>query len=74
MGMAGNVWEWTSSIIRPYPFDAADGRENLDVIDERAWRGGTWSNGYWYLRSSTRYRSVMTYWWYNLGFRCAVSE
>jgi serine/threonine-protein kinase len=74
MDMAGNVWEWTSSIIRPYPFDAADGRENLDVIDERAWRGGTWSNGYWYLRSSTRYRSVMTYWWYNLGFRCAVSE
>jgi eukaryotic-like serine/threonine-protein kinase len=77
MDMSGNVWEWTSTIVMPYPYDAADGREDPDPTDvpgERVWRGGTWSNGTWWLRSSIRYRSVQTYWYGNLGFRCATSE
>jgi serine/threonine-protein kinase len=74
MDMSGNVWEWNSTIIQPYPYDSTDGREDLEVYSERVWRGGPWSNGYWWMRSSVRYRSIPTYWYVNLGFRCASSE
>jgi eukaryotic-like serine/threonine-protein kinase len=80
MDMAGNVWEWTSTIPKPYPYDAADGREDeQDVAYNSKWpqrilRGGTWSNGIWWVRSSVRYRIVGVYINNNIGFRCASSE
>jgi serine/threonine-protein kinase len=74
LDMAGNVWEWMSTRIQPYPYDANDGREDPDAGGERAWRSGPWSNGYWWMRASVRYRSVPFYRWYNLGIRCAASE
>jgi serine/threonine-protein kinase len=74
MNMSGNVWEWTSTIIEPYPYDATDGREDPERYAERVWRGGPWSNGTWWQRSSIRYRSIPFYWYVNLGFRCAASE
>lgn len=74
MNMSGNVWEWTITKIRPYPYDPNDGRESSEQTDERVWRGGPWSNGMWWIRSTIRYHSVPTYWYGNLGFRCAASE
>ncbi len=74
MDMSGNVWEWVSTLIMDYPYDATDGREDLEAPGERAWRGGPWSNGFWWMRSSVRYRSVNFYHWYNLGLRCGSSE
>jgi len=74
MDMSGNVWEWVGTLIKPYPYDSKDGREDLEASGERVWRGGPWSNGYWWMRSSVRYRSKPYYWNVNLGFRCASSK
>jgi formylglycine-generating enzyme required for sulfatase activity len=38
--MAGNVWEWTSSLERSYPYDAEDGREDARAAEPRVLRGG----------------------------------
>ena len=73
LDMAGNAWEWNSTEIRLYPYDAADGREDPGGIDvERGWRGSSWANGLWWLRSSTRYHARDSYSWYVLSFRCAA--
>ncbi|NPV57148.1 MAG: formylglycine-generating enzyme family protein [Anaerolineae bacterium] len=74
MDLSGNVWEWTSTIPQPYPYNANDGREDQDAYAQRIWRGGTWTNGEWWIRATTRYRSVQKYWFYSLGFRCASSQ
>ena len=40
--MTGNVWEWTRSLCRDYPYDSEDGREDLEAGDDvlRVLRGG----------------------------------
>jgi serine/threonine protein kinase len=41
-GMSGNVFEWTSTLSDLYPYDASDGREDLEARGERIARGGAW--------------------------------
>lgn len=74
LDMAGNVWEWNSTAITDYPYDATDGREDPGGIDvERVWRGSSWANGLWWVRASTRYHALDFYSWYVLGMRCAAT-
>jgi formylglycine-generating enzyme required for sulfatase activity len=74
LDMAGNVWEWTSSLYRPYPYDGNDGREDPGARGARVNRGGSWYYTAWYSRASYRatadqaYRRVA-----DLGFRCVRS-
>jgi len=75
LDMAGNVWEWTSSLYRPYPYDAADGREDPEAHGARVNRGGSWYYDAAYVQTTYRatadqqYRRIA-----DLGFRCARSS
>ncbi len=42
--MAGNVWEWTHSEYKAYPYNAKDGRENEAKSVARVLRGGSFNN------------------------------
>ena len=53
LDLAGNVWEWTSSRLSPYPYDAADGRED-EGPGPRVVRGGSYIHGPGEVRCSYR--------------------
>jgi formylglycine-generating enzyme required for sulfatase activity len=69
--MLGNVWEWTSSASRPYPFDASDGRESETASGLRVLRGGSFVDSAEYLDPAMRHseRPDHRYRWN--GFRLA---
>ena len=71
--MAGNVWEWTSSLHREYPYNPADGREDLKDRGTRVARGGA----HYYLpewsRCANRWGFNPEHAEGNLGFRVVVS-
>jgi len=74
LDMAGNVHEWTSSLYRPYPWRAEDGREDPEAAGERVTRGGAHDNPPDQLRAAWRGRGVSRgprAGHHNIGFRCA---
>jgi formylglycine-generating enzyme required for sulfatase activity len=72
LDLAGNVWEWTSSLFRPYPYDGKDGREGASATGIRVFRGGGWeSDDEVSLRTAFRTAQKPTYRANFLGFRCA---
>ncbi|MDX2141474.1 MAG: SUMF1/EgtB/PvdO family nonheme iron enzyme [Chloroflexota bacterium] len=78
MHLSGNVWEWTSSLYQPYPYQSEDGREN-DTGDRtnvrRVLRGGSWLiYGIDLLRAACRDGSSPAYWSYDWGLRLARSS
>jgi formylglycine-generating enzyme required for sulfatase activity len=70
--MLGNVWEWTSSLFRPYPYDPDDGRESRQAAGFRVLRGGSWVNDVNVVHCLSRLDGDFQF-YNNVGFRCAVS-
>lgn len=69
--LAGNVWEWVSSLNRPYPYQAEDGRESPTEVGKRILRGGSWRSEPEFLRAAFRYEADQTTADLDIGFRCA---
>ena len=74
--MHGNVWEWTRSAYKPYPYRADDGRNDLAAAPgvKRVVRGGSWYDRPFRNTSSFRlpYRDYQKV--YNVGFRVVMME
>jgi formylglycine-generating enzyme required for sulfatase activity len=70
--MAGNVWEWVSTLYRPYPYDANDGRENFSSSESRVLRGGSWNSDGNVVRSAIRINTAPDSAAWNFGVRCAM--
>jgi formylglycine-generating enzyme required for sulfatase activity len=69
--MAGNVWEWSSSLYQSYPYDPTDGRENLSASGSRVQRGGSWRDSGDILNSALRFSRDPRGSNDDLGFRCS---
>jgi formylglycine-generating enzyme required for sulfatase activity len=67
--MAGNVWEWTGTLYRPYPYDPDDGREDPEAGGARVLRGGSWFSSQYYARCAFRGRYYPGYSDHDFGFR-----
>ena len=72
--LSGNVWEWTSTLYQPYPYDPDDGREDITSTEKRVLRGGAWhsfgaKSGP--ARSGTRLELDPSYYGAYVGIRCA---
>jgi len=70
--MHGNVWEWTRSTYRPYPYDSDDGRNDISDIGRKVARGGSWYDRPKRCRSAFRLSYPAWQKVYNLGFRIVI--
>jgi formylglycine-generating enzyme required for sulfatase activity len=70
--MYGNVWEWCQSKYKPYPYNATDGREDLQSNDVRVLRGGSWESPATSCRSAYRRRVMPDA--RSIGFRIVLAS
>jgi len=72
--MAGNQWEWVSSIYLPYPYRSDDGRESQNTGPVRSTRGGGHDSSEEEITTTQRGRNLSRNpkaGHHNIGFRCA---
>ncbi len=74
LDMSGNVWEWTLSLERPYPYEPTDGRENLTAEGNRVVRGGSFNNPGASVRAASRNGWDPSGHHLAVGFRVVVSR
>ena len=72
--MAGNVWEWTSSLEMPYPYRADDGSDDLQAAGPRVQRGGSYQSDYREVRCTVRHGVDPNREQNNIGFRVVWSK
>lgn len=74
--MMGNVWEWTSSLHQPYPYNAADGWEasSANESSRRVVRGGAWPGLMLIARTSLRSHIFPSARYGFIGFRVCCSS
>ncbi len=70
--MHGNVSEWTRSLYRPYPYNAADGREDLAAEGPRVVRGGSFYTRPKDARSGWRWGYLPWRKVFDVGFRVVL--
>ncbi len=56
LDMAGNVWEWTTTLDKLYPYVGNDGREDASGHGRRILRGGCYANPQGFARCACRFR------------------
>jgi formylglycine-generating enzyme required for sulfatase activity len=71
--MVGNVWEWTHSQFKSYPYKADDGREDEQISGMRVLRGGSWYSLRDLARCAVRGRLVPDGFDGYIGFRLVLS-
>ena len=70
--MVGNVWEWTSSLFKPYPYLPSSNRENKEPGEERVLRGSSWTSFASYNRAAFRGRYSYVVFNHLSGFRLVL--
>jgi len=69
----GNVWEWTSSIYRPYWYRVDDGREDQENLRScRTMRGGSWGTNAAVCRAAFRFYGKPSYCNGGTGLRLCI--
>lgn len=70
--LSGNVWEWTRSVFKPYPYNTKDGREIYHNNGERVVRGGSFLSHSEICRCSFRKEVLPSYNSTDIGFRIVI--
>jgi formylglycine-generating enzyme required for sulfatase activity len=71
--MHGNVWEWCSDGMAPYPAEpVSDPHAEAAETEQRVIRGGSWRGGPWFCRSAERWALPPEVEGNNNGFRVAM--